>query len=262
MSPFEEYLRDLAEWSPLLLKGLGTTLLVTATTMVLSVVFGMLLALAYIGAEARGGPLGAVIRGAIRVYVDTLRGIPLLVTLFILFYALPSAGLEISDQPLVIGILGFTLNITAYLTEVFRAAILSVDRGQMEAALSIGMSPRTSYRRIVLPQAMLVAVPTVGGYAISALKDSSILGFVAVLDLMRTGILLVTTTFKSFEIYFTIGFIYLVLSLLAAFGVRRIERRLTPAFRRHVARPGSVLGEPRDVAILSAPVPGDDERRP
>jgi His/Glu/Gln/Arg/opine family amino acid ABC transporter permease subunit len=193
--------------------------------------------------------LGRVVHAFLRVYVDVMRGIPLVVLLFILFYALPSIDITISRDPLVIGILGFTLNVTAYLSEVWRAALRSIDPGQYEAALSLGMSPRKSYQRIVLPQAALTATPTLGGYLISTLKDSSLLGFVSVMDLMRTGILLVSTTFKAFQIYFTIGILYLLLSLIASFLVIRVERGLTPAYRR-VRRDTGVIGGAREAVVL------------
>lgn len=256
----DEFLQDLAEWTPLLLRGIWTTIFVTVTTMVLSIMLGLLVALAHIAAANSRRTWARIAHVVIRAYVDTLRGVPLVVTLFIIFFALPAAGLNISDSPLIAGIFGFTLNVSAYLSEVFRAAILSVDTGQMEAALSLGMSRAKAYRRIVLPQSLIVAVPTLGGYFISALKDSSLLGFVSVLDLMRTGILLVTTTFKAFEIYFLIGFLYLVMSLIASSLVIRVERRLTPVHRRRRAADELMRSGSREVALLEVPVPAEEQR--
>lgn len=241
-------MKDLLEWAPLLARGVATTLLVTVVTMTLATVLGAAIALLRLAPFTHAKWLGYIVHGTLRVYVDVMRGIPLVVLLFILFYALPSIDLTISRDPLVVGILGFTLNVAAYLSEVWRAAIRSIDAGQMEAALSVGMSPAKSYQRIVLPQAALVAVPTLGGYLISTLKDSSLLGFVSVMDLMRTGILLVSTTFQAFEIYFTIGVIYLALSLIASFLVVRVERRLTPEFRRAGSR--SALTVSREATVF------------
>jgi len=233
---------------------------VTVTTMALATVLGAGVALLRVAPFSATPLLGKLVQGFLRVYVDVMRGIPLVVLLFILFYALPSIDLTISREPLVVGILGFTLNVTAYLSEVWRAALRSVDPGQLEAATSLGMSPRKAYQRIVLPQAALIATPTLGGYLISTLKDSSLLGFVSVMDLMRTGILLVSTTFKAFQIYFTIGILYLVMSLIASFLVVRIERRLTPAYLRAGHRQ-AIVDHVRDVAVLEDPMTIDAPRK-
>lgn len=256
-----EVISDLIQWAPLLLRGIWITILVSVSTMALSTVLGAGVALLRIAPFSATPLLGKVVHGFLRAYVDVMRGIPLVVLLFILFYALPSIDLTISRDPLVVGILGFTLNVTAYLSEVWRAAIRSIDPGQMEAATSLGMSPRKSYQRIVLPQAALIATPTLGGYLISTLKDSSLLGFVSVMDLMRTGILLVSTTFKAFEIYFAIGFMYLALSLVASFLVVRVERRLTPAYLRAGRRRPDVIGQAREVAVLEGEPMLDDNSR-
>lgn len=220
-----EYLAGLNDWRPLLLQGIGITILVTILTMALSTVLGLVVATIRVACMASTHVLARICDKVLKGYIDVMRGLPLIVTLFIFFFALPGAGLMISESPLVVGVLGFTLTIGAYLAEVFRAAILSVDKGQMEAAMSLGMNPVMAYRKVVLPQAMVVATPTLGGYFISTLKDSSLLGFISVMDLMRTGIMLVSTTFRAFEVYMTIGAIYLILSLAAAKVINRIEYR-------------------------------------
>jgi His/Glu/Gln/Arg/opine family amino acid ABC transporter permease subunit len=255
-----EIVADLIQWAPLLLRGIWITIVVTLVTMALSTVFGAGVALLRIAPFSGAPLLGKAVHGFLRVYVDVMRGIPLVVLLFILFYALPSIDLTISRDPLLVGILGFTLNVTAYLSEVWRAAIRSIDPGQMEAATSLGMSPRKAYQRIVMPQAALTATPTLGGYLISTLKDSSLLGFVSVMDLMRTGILLVSTTFKAFQIYFTIGIIYLLMSLVASVFVVRVERWLTPAYLRAGRRP-AVVTHSREVVVLDDAPTLDDAPR-
>jgi His/Glu/Gln/Arg/opine family amino acid ABC transporter permease subunit len=228
-----QYLTDLRDWTPLFWEGLQITILVSVVAMLLSCGLGLLVALLRIG---KYPPALRFIPMLLRGYVEVFRGLPLIVQLFIIFFALPSAGLTISDNPVIAGIIGMSLNLGAYLSEVFRAALLSVDPGQMEAARSIGMSRRRSYQRIVIPQAFVVAVPTLGGYFISLLKDTSLLGFISVFELMRSGIVIVTTTFKAFEVYFTIGAIYLVLSLIAAWAVARVERFLRPLERAYTGR--------------------------
>jgi len=222
------YLDDLQEWAPFLLHGLQVTLVVSVVSMALSTMLGLALALVRL---MEAGPIVRVLKVAIRIYIDVLRGLPLIVTLFIIYFALPTLGLTLVSDPLPAGIVGMTLALGAYLSEVFRAAILSVDPGQMEAALSLGMSRPSAYRRIVLPQALLVAVPTLGGYFISLLKDSSLLSFISVTELLRTAMDLVSITFKAVEIYLTIGVMYLIISTLAALAVSAIERRMRPLER-------------------------------
>jgi His/Glu/Gln/Arg/opine family amino acid ABC transporter permease subunit len=189
-----------------------------------ALIIGLVVGLARIG-NYRGKRL---VRPFLIAYVDTLRGLPTIVTLFILYFGLPSVGVTISNQPIVVGIVGLSLMLGAYLSEVFRAAIMAVDSGQTEAALSIGMARWQAFVRIVLPQALLIAVPTLGGYFIGLIKDSSLVGFISVVELLRTGNLIVAATFRPFEVYLIIGAIYLILSLVASRVVILIERRLRP----------------------------------
>ena len=237
-----QYLNDLHTWAPALIAGIQATLLITFASMALSMVIGLLVSIARL---AKPGPWYRPVHWLLRAYVETLRGVPMIVTLFILFFGLPAIGFTISKNPLVVGIAGLSVCLGAYMSEVFRAAILSVDPGQMEAAQSLGMGKTKAYQRIVLPQAFLVAVPTLGSYFIALLKDTSLLGFISITELFRTGIELVSITFRAFEIYFTIGGIYLVLSLIAAWAVGKIELRLRPL---EVAVAG---GPPRDITAMS-----------
>lgn len=224
---------NLADWWPVLQTGLLTTLLVTFIAMPVAMAIGLLVALI----RTAQSPVSRILRPVAVCYVEIMRGLPLILILFILYFALPAFGLRLSDNAIVVGTAGLAMNLSAYLSEVFRAALQAVDPGQSEAALSLGMSPRHTYRRVVLPQAMRVAVPTLGGYFIALLKDSSLLGFISVEELMRTGINLVSVTFRAGEVYLIVGVMYLVLSLATSYLIRRIERRLTPrAARRTVAR--------------------------
>jgi His/Glu/Gln/Arg/opine family amino acid ABC transporter permease subunit len=113
-------------------------------------------------------------------YVEIFRGLPTIVILFLAYFGLPSIGITVSDNPIVVGVVALSFNLAAYLSEVFRAAILAIDPGQMEAALSFGLSRRQGYVRVVLPQALLVAVPTLGSFLIGLLKDTSLLSFISV----------------------------------------------------------------------------------
>src|SRR5262249_6359695 len=108
----------------------------------------------------------------------------------------------------------------------------SVDKGEKEAALAMGMSRATVFRRVTFPQAMRIAVPTIGGYFIALLKDSSLVSFIAVSELMRQGTILISNTFRSMEIYFMVAIIYFIMSFVAARIVRQIEHVLTPRYLR------------------------------
>ncbi len=225
-------LDNLVEWWPVLQSGALTTLLVTFVSMPIAMAIGLLIAVI----RTVDFPWSRTLRPLGVAYVEVMRGIPLILILFILYFAFPAFGWRLSDNAVVVGIIGLSLNLGAYLSEVFRAALQAVDSGQAEAALSLGMSPRRTYRRVILPQAMRVAVPTLGGYLIALLKDSSLLGFISVEELMRNGITLVSVTFRAGEVYLIVGAIYLVLSLVVSFLVRRLEARLTPRQRVRVAR--------------------------
>jgi His/Glu/Gln/Arg/opine family amino acid ABC transporter permease subunit len=227
------YFSDLRDWYPLFLQGAVTTVGVSIATMVLGTALGLLLALLRL-LPCKG--LLRIVPWVIRAYVDLFRGLPVIVTLFIIYFGLPTVGLEISSNAIIAGTVGLTLTLSAYLTEVFRAAIAAVDPGQMEAARAMGMSLPAAYRRIVVPQALLVAVPTLGGYFIGLLKDSSLLGFISVSELMRSAVMLVSESFKPFEIYMTVGAIYLALSLLSSWLVSLLEQRLRPLEKAFTGR--------------------------
>jgi ABC-type amino acid transport system permease subunit len=148
----------------------------------------------------------------------------------VLYFSLPEIGITLPG--FWAGVLGLSLNVGAYLSEVFRAAIISIDVGQKDAGLSIGMSRATVYRRVILPQALRIAVPTIGGYFISLLKDSSLVSYIAVNELLRNGVIVISTTFRSMEIYLMVAMVYFVMSFIASRLVVRVERWLTPAYLR------------------------------
>jgi polar amino acid transport system permease protein len=225
----ETLAQELQDWGPRLLAGASITVFVTIVTMALGTTWGLVLALLRIARIP-------VLYQLIVVYVEILRGLPTIVVLFIVFFGLPSAGINLSDNAIVIGIFGLTLSLGAYLSEVFRAAILAVDPGQMEAAISIGMSRSQAYRKVVLPQAFVIAVPTLGSFGIGLLKDTSLLAFISVGELLRVGNDIVAATFLSFHVYFFVGLMYVILSLIASRIVLIVERRLRPLEKRYTRK--------------------------
>jgi His/Glu/Gln/Arg/opine family amino acid ABC transporter permease subunit len=206
---------------PFLLKGAVVTIELTVLSMAAALVLGLLVAL---GRLSRREPIQWVL-GA---YVEIWRDVPLIVQLLVIYFTLPEIGVRL--PAFAAGVVGLSLNLGAYLSEVFRAAILSIDAGQRDAGISIGMSRATVYRRIILPQALLIAVPTLGGYFISLLKDCALVSFISVNELLRNGTIIISSTFRSMEIYMIVAIIYLCMSFIAARTVRWIERRLTPPY--------------------------------
>ncbi|GAB3629692.1 L-cystine transport system permease protein YecS [Pandoraea terrae] len=207
---------------PFLLEGAAMTLKLSFASMACALVIGLAVALGRLsGRRWLDWPL--------RAYVEIWRDVPLVVQLLVIYFTLPQLGLTL--EGFSAGVLGLSLNLGAYLSEVFRAAIISLDRGQREAGLSIGMSRTMVYRRVILPQALRIALPTIGGYFISLLKDSSLVSFIAVNELLRHGTMIISETFLSMQTYFMVAAIYFFMSFLAARAVRWLEARLTPATR-------------------------------
>lgn len=208
---------------PFLLEGALVTLYLAAISMVFSLIVGLLVAL---------GRLSGIrwLDWCLRVYLEIWRDVPLVVQLLVIYFTLPQIG--ISLPAFWAGVLGLSLNLGAYLSEVFRSTIASIEKGQRDAGMSIGMSRTTVYRRVILPQAFIIALPTIGGYFISLLKDCSLVSFIAVNELLRHGTILISQTFQSMEIYFLVAAIYFIMSFLASSFVRWIELRLTPAYLR------------------------------
>jgi polar amino acid transport system permease protein len=212
-------------WAPQLLHGALLSVEITIVTMILAVVWGLLLGILRVAHIP-------VVHQILIVYVEIFRGLPTIVILFVAYFGLPSVGFTISPYAPVVGVIALTLNLGAYLSEVFRAAILAIDPGQMRAAESIGMSRFQAYRKVVLPQALLVAVPTLGSFFVGLIKDTSLLSFISVRELLEVGNEINAATFQSFQIYFYVGLIYIALSIIASRLVLIIEARLRPLERR------------------------------
>lgn len=220
---YEFFFVLIPKYFPFLLQGAVVTLELSLVSMAFAIVIGLACALG----RTSGNP---VFFWAVAIYVEIIRDVPLLVLLLVIFFTLPQIGVSLPG--FWAGVLGLSLNVGAYLSEVFRAALGSVDKGEKEAALSIGMSRAIVFRRVTFPQAMRIAVPTIGGFFIALLKDSSLVSFIAVSELMRQGTILISNTFRSMEIYFMVAIIYFIMSFVAARIVRQIEEMLTPRYLR------------------------------
>ena len=168
--------------------------------------------------------------GIARVYISIIRGTPLLVQLFVVFYGLPSIGVKLDPWPSAI--IAFSLNVGGYAAEVIRAAILSVPKGQWEAAHTIGMSRGLALRRIILPQAARVSVPPLSNTFISLVKDTSLASVILVVELFRQAEQIATVSNQFLLIYLEAALVYWVICLILSFGQDALEKRLD----RHVAR--------------------------
>jgi polar amino acid transport system permease protein len=207
-------------WSgwPALMHGTLVTIEITVCALLLGCVMGLVVGIGRLDPSRR-------IRYAIcSVYVSLIRGTPLLVQLFILFFGLPHFGLLL--PAFVCGVLGLGLYSGAYVSEIVRGAIQSVDRGQMEAARSIGMSRGEAMRSIILPQAFVRMIPPLGNEFIALIKNSALVSLLTIHDVMHEGQKIISVSYRSLEVYLAIALIYLVLTGLTTWALRRIETRL------------------------------------
>jgi len=202
--------------APLLWAALVFTIPLTLASFVLGLALGLLTAVARLFAPR---PLSDIAR----FYVWVIRGTPLLVQLFVIFYGLPSLGILLDAFPAAL--IGFTLNVGAYSSEIVRAAISAVPRGQWEAAYSVGMSWSQAMRRTVLPQATRVAIPPLSNTFISLVKDTSLAAAVTVPELFQTAQRIVATTYEPLILYIEAALIYLALSSVLSSLQVRLERR-------------------------------------
>jgi cystine transport system permease protein len=161
----------------------------------------------------------------VRFYVWIIRGTPLLVQLFLIFYGLPSVGIVLDAFPAAL--IGFTLNVGAYTSEIVRATLGSVPKGQWEASYSIGMTWSQAMRRIILPQAGRVAVPPLSNTFISLIKDTSLAAAITVPELFRAGQRIVATSYEPLILYVEVALIYLVVSSVLSSLQARLEKRLS-----------------------------------
>lgn len=197
--------------------GARTTLYLTLVSGAAGLLLGVLAAVARTSGHA-------VLRSVAGAYVWIIRGTPLLVQLFLIFYGLPSAGILLDAFPAAL--IGFTLNIGAYTSEVIRAAITSVPKGQWEASFSIGMSWAQAIRRTVLPQASRVAVPPLSNTFISLVKDTSLAAAITVPEMFQTAQRIVAVTYEPLILYVEAALIYLAISSVLSALQGRLEQRL------------------------------------
>jgi len=204
---------------PPLLRAFVTTLLAGAAGFGLAAVLGLPLAF---GRDARS----AAIRLPVAAGTEFVRGTPLLIQVYVLYFTLPAAGVVLPALLTGVGALG--LHYATYLSEVYRAGLRSVGRGQRDAAAALGLRPRTAFRRVVLPQALPPIFPALGNYALAILKETPILASISVTEMLQRAKLIGADTFRYTEPMTLVGLVFLVASLAGAALLRRVERRIRP----------------------------------
>jgi cystine transport system permease protein len=214
----------LKDAAPVMLTGAGYTLLFALASMVGGLAIGVPVALLRVAPWA---PL----RWPATLYVSVMRGTPLLVQIFVIYYGLPSVGIEFT--PLTAGVLALSLNAGAYLSESLRGAIVSIGQGQWRASFSLGLGYGQTLAHIVLPQALRVAVPSMSNTLISLIKDTSLVSVITMTELMLATKEVIATTFQPLPLYLAAAAIYWMLSLVFEQLQRVAERRLNRAHAGH-----------------------------
>jgi L-cystine transport system permease protein len=207
-------------WSslgPIVTGGITGTIPLTVASFVLGLILALIVALMRISGNA-------VLAGIARFYVSVIRGTPLLVQLFVIFYGLPTIGVKLDPWPSAI--IAFSLNVGGYAAEVIRAAILSVPKGQWEAAHTIGMNHRQSLLRIILPQAARVSVPPLSNTFISLVKDTSLASLILVTELFRQAQQVAAFSQEFMLLYLEAAGVYWVICLVLSSGQSLLEKRL------------------------------------
>jgi len=213
----QESIQLVLDSAPLLLKGTLFTLQLSLGGMVFGLILGFILALMRL---SHFWPLSWISR----FYVSVFRGTPLIAQLFMIYYGLPQFGIEL--DPIPAAMIGLSLNTAAYTSETLRAAISSIEKGQWEAAASIGMSPWQTLRRVILPQAARTALPPLGNSFIGLVKDTSLAATIQVPELFRQAQLVTSRTLEVFTMYLAASVIYWVLATVLSFLQNRLEDRV------------------------------------
>lgn len=205
------------EWAPFIIGGVSITIFVSAMAIVFATLFAVIGAL---GRLSRVAPIYA----AATLYVSLIRGTPLIIQLFVWYLALPQFGIVLPG--IACGIFGLAFNYGAYMTEIFRAGIQAIPRGQVEAAAALGMTERMTMRRIVLPQATRIVIPAIGNEFIAMIKDSALVAYVGIQETFWRASTTGSRTFRSFETLLVAALIYWVLTIVFSLLQERLEKRM------------------------------------
>ncbi|MEA3097383.1 amino acid ABC transporter permease [Caballeronia mineralivorans] len=211
------FFQNAIDFLPILLKGAVVTIEITFCSFILSTLLGLLLALMRVSSNKLASHAAAT-------FINVIRGLPIIVQLFYIYFVLPDLGVRLSAFQA--GFIGLGIAYSVYQAENFRAGIQAIDHGQIEAAQSIGMRGGLIMLRVVLPQAFKIALPPYGNTLVMMLKDSSLASTITVAEMTRAGQLIASSTFQNMTVFTLVALLYLGLSLPLVYGLRRLERRL------------------------------------
>lgn len=208
----------------MLLQSLGQTLLLTLLSLIFAFIIGLIFGLMNVSKSKILNCIGTI-------YVDGIRGVPLIVLAYFIYFGIPAAvkAIGFTDfklTALVAGTISLSMNAGAYMAEIFRAGIQSVDKGQMEAARSLGLSYGKSMRKVILPQAIRTMIPSIINQFIISLKDTSILSVIGFPELTKAGNIIVGNTFKALQVWGIVAAMYMVVIITLSRVAKRIERRI------------------------------------
>lgn len=211
-----EALSRAADYLPVLMEGVWVTIAVTILSLLVSTVLGLFWAIL-------GWTKVRAFQMISRTFITVIRGIPIIVQLFYIYFVMPDIGINLTAFQA--GVIGMGIAYSAYQAENFRAGIEAIDRGQIEAAQSIGMSDNLIMRRVILPQAFRIALPPYGNTMIMMLKDSSLVSTITVAELTRQGQLIASSTFDNMTVFTLVALMYLVMALPLTYLARQLEKR-------------------------------------
>jgi His/Glu/Gln/Arg/opine family amino acid ABC transporter permease subunit len=202
---------------------LGVTIRLTVVSLFIATFLGIIFALMSISSRK-------ALNLASSLYLDVIRGTPLIVQAFFIYFGIPQLlqvmGLPVRLSPDLAGIITLSLNAGAYMSEIFRSGILAVDKGQMEAARSLGLPKSRAMLKVIIPQAIRIVIPSLVNQFIITLKDTSILSVIGIRELTQTGKLVIATTFESFKVWALVALMYLVIIKILSVLSVRLERSL------------------------------------
>jgi len=221
---FDNLLEITIQYLPRLLRGAIETIRITAMGVSLGFIIGL-----FVG-FVRAYEVKYINRLA-KFYIDLIRGTPLLVQIFFIFFGIPNL-IQKPINPLLAGVIAISINSGAYFGEIIRGAVQSVHKSQIEAGRSIGLTWFKTMRYVIWPQAFLMALPSIGNQFIISVKDTSLLAVISVEELTRNGQIIIAATFRAFQIWLLVALLYLIMTGAASYVLGRIESRLS----RHLAR--------------------------
>lgn len=202
---------------PQLLAGMAVSLKITLSALVIGFTLGTLLGILQVSKNK-------LIRALVTLYVTIIRGTPMLIQIVFLYYVLSVTGIAFS--PFISAVLAIGLNSSAYISQIMKSGILSIPRGQLEAAKTLGIRRRDLFRFIILPQAIRIVLPALGNESITLIKDSSLASLIGVVELYKQGQQVISYTYDSLSVYFIVGLLYLTMTTTISYLISILEKRL------------------------------------